>query len=311
MGSFTKLSAAQSLHWHPGQATQVETQVDTFVAVTFDDEAHAFKGAEALQGLNQSGDVIVYSSAVIAKGTDGKVSVKKAADEGPIGTAFGLLTGALVGVLAGPLAVAGGAVAAGSAAAAATAATGMAAGSMMGGTFGMLRDLYEAGISADVLDKLNSELAPGKSAVVALIDEVWTTPLDVKMKEAGGTVRRKLRIDIIDDQIERDIAASEAEKRALQDELKAADGQAKAWVQKKVDSAERQMKELHKKASDRLIGLDTEFKARAAALNAQIANAADDAKTKLEKRKEELVAGYNVRKEKLQQAAKLAGEALS
>jgi uncharacterized membrane protein len=285
--------------------------VDTFVAVVFDDEAHAFKGAEALQNLHQNGDVIVYSAAVIAKDSGGKVSVKKAADEGPIGTAFGMLTGALVGVLAGPLAVAGGAVAAGSAAAAATAATGMAAGSMMGGTFGMFRDLYEAGISADVLDKLNSELAPGKSAVVASIDEIWTTPLDVKMKEVGGTVHRKLRIDIIDEQIERDIAASEAEMQALRDELKAADDQAKAWVQEKVDSAERHMKELHQKASDRLTELDTEFNARAAAIDAQISKAVDDAKTKLEKRKEELVAGYNVRRDKLQRAAKLAGEALS
>ena len=42
-----------------------------------------------------------------------------------------------------------------------------------------------------------------------------------------------------------------------------------------------------------------------------MSKAIDDAKARLEKRKEELVAGYNVRKEKLQQAAKLAGEALS
>ncbi len=47
--------------------------VDTFVAVVFDDEAHAFKGAEALQALHQSGDVIVYSAAVIAKDSDAKL----------------------------------------------------------------------------------------------------------------------------------------------------------------------------------------------------------------------------------------------
>ena len=87
----------------------------------------------------------------------------------------------------------------------------LAASSLIGGTFGMFRDLYEAGIGADVLDKLNSELAQGKSAVVAAVDEVWTTPLDVKMKEAGGIVFGKLRIDIVDEQIERDIAASDAE----------------------------------------------------------------------------------------------------
>lgn len=285
--------------------------MDTFIAVVFDNEASAFKGSEALEDLNLSGDVVVYCAAVVAKDNDGNVAIKKAADEGPIGTAFGILTGAMVGVLAGPLAVAGRVVVAGSAAAAATAASSIAAGSVMGGTFGLFRDLFEAGIDADVLAKVNSELAPGKSAVVALVDEVWTTPLDVKMDEAGGTVYRKARIDIIDEQIGRDIEARDAELRELREELNAANEGAKAYIEEKIDSASANIAVLNQKVMDRLVELDDEFKARQSALDAKISRAVEGAKAKLKKRKAELVASYNERKEKLQKAAILAGEALS
>ena len=181
----------------------------------------------------------------------------------------------------------------------------------MGGTFGMFSDLYRAGIDADVLNKINAELAPGKSAVVASVDEVWTTPLEVKMKEVGGTVYRKARIDIVDEQIDRDIAALDAELRELQQELNVAGEEATAWGQAKIDSSKASIRELNQKTMDRLVELDNEFHARQAALDAQISKAVEGAKAKLEKRKAELTADYKMRKEKLQHAAKLAGEALT
>ena len=285
--------------------------MDTFLAFFFIVEAGALKGSEALRELHSNGDLIIYAGAVISKDADGKVSVKQGAGEGPIGTAFGILTGALVGVLAGPMAVASGAVAAGTAAASAAAASGMAAGSIMGGTFGMFADLYEAGIGADVLDKLNSKLEPGKSAVVASIYEVWTTPLDVKMKEAGGTVFRKLRIDIVDEQIEREIAATDAELRQLQEDIEAADAEARAYIQNNIDTAKAHLQELNQKANDRLTKLNDEFNARITAIDDQIKGAVAEAKAKLEKRKAELTEDFNTRKAKLQKAATLASEALS
>jgi len=87
--------------------------MDTFIAVVFDYDEKALNGAKALRHLHDSGNIIVYSAAVIGKDKDGNVSIKEGVDEGPIGTAFGLLTGAMVGLLAAPVAVAGGAVVAG------------------------------------------------------------------------------------------------------------------------------------------------------------------------------------------------------
>ena len=83
----------------------------------------------------------------------------------------------------------------------------MALGGMTGGLFGAYRDLWVAGVDATLLDNVATELLPGNSCIVASVDEVWTTPLDQKMKEAGGTVFRQLRIDAEDDQIAADLDA--------------------------------------------------------------------------------------------------------
>ena len=55
------------------------------------------------------GSITLYARGVIAKDAGGKVTVKEAADEGPLGTAVGLATGSLIGLLGGPVGVAIGA----------------------------------------------------------------------------------------------------------------------------------------------------------------------------------------------------------
>ena len=124
--------------------------MDKFVAVVVDDEATAYKATEALKDLHTKGDLVVYAHGVITKDADGNVSLNQATDQGPIGTAFGMLMGAMVGVLAGPAAVASGAVAAGSAAVASAAAGGMAVGAGRAG-YGMYRDLWASVIDASAV----------------------------------------------------------------------------------------------------------------------------------------------------------------
>ena len=285
--------------------------MDTFVGVIFNDESAAYKGADALRDLHKKGDLIVYSAAVIGKDADGKVSLKSGVDEGPIGTAFGLLTGAMVGLMAGPIAVASGAAAAGTAAAGAAAMSGAAVGSATGGMFGMFRDLYEAGIDADVLDRINNELAPGKTIVVASVDEIWTAPLDMKMKELGGTVHRKARIDIVDEQIEREIELEAAELEALEKELQEADAAAQAAIKEKIAATKKSISETNERTMKRLVEIDKEFEARQKAMDDRVTDAIGSAKEKREARKAKLKAEYEVRSAKLKKAAKLAGDALS
>lgn len=285
--------------------------MEKFIAVVFDTEEAAFKGETALRDLHRKGELAVYAAAVIGKDQDGKVEVKKFEDEGPMGTAFGLILGGVIGVLAGPIAVASGAALAGSATAASAAATGMAAGSLTGGMFGVARDLWVAGIDTDMLDKVSLELLPGKSCLVASVDEVWTAPLDVQMKELGGMVFRKLRADAIDEQYEADMAELDQELAALKDEIKQASDETKQAIHDRIEVAKGKMSDAGDKINQRMDELDRETDARLGAIEEQIRAAADNTRAKFETRKAEIKADYKERKAKLDTSKALAKEALT
>ena len=102
------------------------------------------------------------------------------------GAAGGALIGALVGLLAGP-----GAAAAGTAAGAAAASSGAAAGAIGGGATGSVADLTNWGLKADYLDTAATYLLPGKTAVVAEVEEGSTTPIDDAVLRHGGIVYRE------------------------------------------------------------------------------------------------------------------------
>ena len=72
------------------------------LVVVFDEEKKAYEGSRALAQLHGEGSISVYGAAVVARDSEGKVSVKDDVEEGPVGTAVGMITGALIGLLAGP-----------------------------------------------------------------------------------------------------------------------------------------------------------------------------------------------------------------
>ncbi|MCA0871466.1 hypothetical protein LCL97_11560 [Seohaeicola saemankumensis] len=285
--------------------------MEKFIAVVFDTEEAAIAGAEALRALHRNGELAVYAAAVIGKDPYGTVEVKKAQDEGPIGTAFGLMLGAMVGVLAGPAVVASGAAVAGTAAAGQAALGGMAAGGLAGGMFGAYRDLWVAGIDMALLDQVALELLPGKSCIVASVDEVWTAPLDAKMTAAGGVVFRKPRVDAVDEQWEAEMRAMDRELAALDDELMAAEEASRAAIKEKIGSVKSRIEESDQKINARLDAMDAEMNARLDALDEQIEQAATDMKDKFVKRKEEVQEEYRRRKAKLKKSADLARDALT
>lgn len=105
------------------------------VVITFDNEKSAYAGTKALQVLDDEGSIALYAAAVVAKDAEGKTSVKEAADEGPLGTAVGMLSGTMVGLLG---------AAAGAGPAGPVVALGMSAGTLMGA----MADLTDLGIDS-------------------------------------------------------------------------------------------------------------------------------------------------------------------
>jgi uncharacterized membrane protein len=262
-----------------------------YIVVVFDDAKAAYEGARAVGRLDYEGDLAVYEGAVISKDEDGKVRVQEAVEEGPVGWAAGMMLGSLIGVLGGP--------------------AGVLAGAAAGSLSGLMFDIGDAGVNDQFLDDVAGRLTPGKYAVVADVDEGWTAPLDTRMEALGGTVFRSWRIDVEDEQIDRDIEATARELDELEADWKKATGEAKAKLKARVDATKQRLEALKDRTQKKVESLKEQSRARIQKLDEQIAKAKADFKTKLEKTRAETKADYEKRIAKLEKAKKLTSEALA
>jgi len=261
-----------------------------FVVTTFSTEAKAYEGTRALRELHAEGELTLYGLAVITKDAGGKIAVKDAPDD-LAGTAVGTLVGALVGVLGGPAGV----------------VVGMTAGMMLG----TISDLLNIGVGADFVDKVSKQLAPGKSAVIAEIDEDWITPLNTRMEAIGGTVAREWRSDFEEAEIAKETAARKAEFAQLKAEMAQSRADAKAKLQTRTNEVKAKLDDLSSRAKAKLQKLETDTNAKVTALNAQIAKANTETKVRIKERLAALRADHDRRAAKLREAGALVKEALA
>jgi len=262
-----------------------------FVVVIFPNEAKAYEGTRALKELHAEASLAVYAVAVVTKGADGKLSVKEAADNGPLGLGVGALVGGLIGLLGGP--------------------AGAAIGIGVGALIGSFNDLFNMGVGSDFLDKVSKELAPGKAAVVAEVAEDWITPLDTRMGAIGGTVVREQRTDFEDEMIEKEAKERKAEIAQLKEEITHASGEAKAKLTARMDEARAKLRNASDRMEAQISRLQQETDAQIRVLQGQAAKAAANAKTKIDQRISELRADHERRSAKLKQAWKLTKEAFA
>jgi uncharacterized membrane protein len=265
--------------------------MDKILVVVFDGESKAYEGSRALQALHNEGTISLYSKAVIARNADGRVEVREAGDEGPVGTAVGLLTGSLLGLLGGP--------------------AGVFIGASTGMFTGMAYDLANAGVGEDFLDEVGRFLQPGKAAVVAEVWEDWVLPVDTRMQALGGVVFRRMRGDILDAWIERDVAALDAELAELEAESEKASGEAKAKLQAKIDAVKGNLQTMQEGVRARHKASQVETEAKLNSLREQAAKAHGDRKARLEKRMAELKTEDERRRKLLEQAGVLIKKALA
>lgn len=265
--------------------------MNKILAIAFDTESAASEGLSALHDLHAEGAITLYSTAVVAKDQNGDVQIKQAAERGPVGAGIGMVAGSLVGVLAGPL--------------------GVLAGASLGGLSGFLVDLRNAGVDAELIAEVSAELAPGKFALLADVDELWMAPVDTRMTALGGLVFRRLRSEVIEDQVARETEAFNQELDQLKSELAEADEEAKATIKKQIESVKNKLRIAEEKAKEKWDKTVAEGKAKLEALDQQIKDASERRREKMEKRKAELAAEYEARSEKLKQAWDMAKQALA
>lgn len=265
--------------------------MDRMLVVTFDNEVKAYEGSKALQELQNEGSLTVYAMAVVARGADGKVEMKQQDDLGPIGTAVGMLTGSLVGMLAGPV--------------------GLVVGAYAGTLGGSFIDLERVGVGSEFLFEVENNLQPGKAAVVAEVWEEWTLPVDTRMETLGGVVIRRARTEVVDEQIEAEVEALNADLDELEAEYQQATGEAKVKIQKNIDATKARLQAKQDEIQARIDASQKEMEAKVKSLEEQSAKESGERKAKREARIAELKAEHQRRSDLLKKAWKLTKEALT
>ncbi len=232
--------------------------MDRILVVVFDTENKAYEGEKALLQLDREGSLTVYAHAVLAKKADGKTVVLQGGDSGPIGTLLGTAWGALIGLLGGPV---GAAVGAGA---------GLVAGSAV--------DLGELRLGFDFIEDVTKLLLPNRVAVVAEIDEDWTTPVDTRMEAIGGTVVRRSLSEVQEKIHDEHVAAMKADLAQMKAEHAKAHADRKAKIQEKINQLEAKLKAELQKSKDKREAVQREAKAKVEALRAKAAAAKAKAK---------------------------------
>jgi uncharacterized membrane protein len=164
------------------------------IAVSFDADVNAYAALTKLKELDAQDQIEVHEAVAVQRAADGTLTVKDQVDSPElVGTAGGGLTGLLVGILGGPL--------------------GVLIGGSTGLLVGSLFDLDEAEQVETVLGRLSQAVEPGRTAVLAVVNEPSPEVIDAAMADFGGTVLRRSV-----DEVEAEVAAVEkAERKAARE----------------------------------------------------------------------------------------------
>jgi len=225
--------------------------MDRMLVVVFDTEPKAYEGKKTLLQLDGEGSIVVYGYAVVGKNADGTSTVKQSDDPGPLGTLVGTSLGSIIGMLGGPTGLAIGA------------ATGMVAGSTV--------DLNNARIGDDFIDDVLKKLTPTKFAVVAEIQEDWTTPVDTRMEAIGGTTFRRALSTVNDAVDDEDTAAMRADMAQFKAEHAKAHADRKAKIQEKINQLDSKIQARLEKAKERRVVAQQREQAKAEVLKTKAA----------------------------------------
>jgi uncharacterized membrane protein len=219
--------------------------MERILAVVFDNEKKAYEGKTALRQVEQDGDIVIYNGAVVTKHADGTASVKEFDDFGGTGAIAGTALGGLIGLLGGPAGMVVGA------------ASGLFAGAIV--DVGYFDD---ARVGEDFVADLFKSLTPNKVAVVAEVDEEWTTPVDTRMEALGGTVYRRSMWEVRDIADQKEIAAMKADLAQLKAEQAKVNAERKAKLQKKIEQLQAKINAQQKKAKERQAAFEARQKSK-------------------------------------------------
>ena len=225
--------------------------MDRMLVVIFDSENKPYEGKKALSELENEGSIVIYAYAVLGKNPDGTTTLKQTDDQGPLGSLVGTSLGSLIGVLGGPVGL----------------AIGAGAGLLAGSTV----DLDNARVGEDFVDDVTQALQPNKFAVVADIQEDWTTPVDSRMEAIGGKVFRRALSEVKQTLHDEHVAAMQAELAQMKAEQAKAHADRKAKLQEKINQLDSKIQARLEKAKQQRQAAERQAKAKVDILKAKAA----------------------------------------
>jgi uncharacterized membrane protein len=263
-----------------------------FIVCVFPNEKKAYEGVHAFKELHAEGSISLYDILVVERTADGKLSMKERTyDDAFLRTGLGAVFGALVGLIGGPPGV----------------AIGLTAGSFLGSSHALLR----GGVTDEFVEDILEGMATGAFAVLAEVQEDWTSPVDTRMEALGGKVLRETRRDATEDLIEKRAETHRAEV----EERKAARAARKAEkMERKLDDeiveVQGRLQRTADKARERLETTRLELEERVQQLQQQAARAKPDVQQRIDQRITAMRSDFGERERKLSHAIDLAKEAL-
>lgn len=154
---------------NPGSGNHEKEVPLGLLVATFHDEQRAMHALGELKAAQRDRLIGIRSAAVIRKDHLGKLHIKETADMGTgQGASIGGVIGAAIGVVAG-----------------ATLAAPVAVGALIGGLAARLRD---SGLGNEPLNRLGKHLAPGTSAIIAVVDHTSMSEISQDLADAGEVV---------------------------------------------------------------------------------------------------------------------------
>ena len=160
------------------------------VVAAFNSPDGADQAVKSLKEAQSAGLVTIDNLAILTKDADGKLDIKEPTDwGGSRGAVIGGVTGAAVGLLAGPVGWA------------------LGIGALIGGLAAKLRD---SGFSDERLRRLGESLKPSSSALLAVVEHRWVATLEKQLAEEGAnTLTEEIGADIAKElEAGRDVAYS-------------------------------------------------------------------------------------------------------
>ncbi len=138
------------------------------VVTIFDGEDAASAAYESLRRLEKDGGIAILDAATLVKHSNGTSEIQDTQDvDTRHGAYFGVITGALIGLLGGP------------------------AGALIGSVAGAASaSLIDFGFPKEALQALDNRLARGRSALVVLVEETWLDKLDAALANFAGRSAR-------------------------------------------------------------------------------------------------------------------------